>query len=262
MASNTHSSFRDGKAAVHCTASEKQRARGYPLSRWYVRPAAAAFARLLTKTWIRPNDLSICGIILTVAAILIIILTAEMLWIAGLFVLGAWFFDRADGLLARMQGTASRWGAWLDANLDELSDVALHAAIALASARALQSELAGAILFSVFISGKYLFMYGLLLEDLQKHDHTLAPAATSPDRDPDTGAAEAPPDKRRTGLAAVTAYLYHLPANADIRVHVLVVALLLHLPVAELVLVGAYYHFRWVARYALTRRRLRRKDCV
>src|SRR6266436_9101612 len=41
--------------------------------------------------------------------------------------------DTADGHLARLQGTASEFGRWLDALLDELSDMALHAAIAWAA---------------------------------------------------------------------------------------------------------------------------------
>ena len=38
--------------------------------------------------------------------------------------------DTADGRLARLQGTCSAFGRWLDHVLDELADVALHAAIA------------------------------------------------------------------------------------------------------------------------------------
>ena len=38
--------------------------------------------------------------------------------------------DTADGRLARLQGTSSAFGRWLDQFLDELADLALHAAIA------------------------------------------------------------------------------------------------------------------------------------
>ena len=40
----------------------------------------------------------------------------------------AWFYDRADGMLARRQGTVSAWGAWFDANVDELTDMAFQIA--------------------------------------------------------------------------------------------------------------------------------------
>ena len=38
--------------------------------------------------------------------------------------------DTADGRLARLQGTSSAFGRWLDHVLDELADITLHAAIA------------------------------------------------------------------------------------------------------------------------------------
>ena len=41
--------------------------------------------------------------------------------------------DTADGRLARLQGTSSAFGRWLDQVLDELADMALHAAIAWAA---------------------------------------------------------------------------------------------------------------------------------
>ncbi|MFO0956199.1 MAG: CDP-alcohol phosphatidyltransferase family protein [Isosphaeraceae bacterium] len=47
---------------------------------------------------------------------------------AGLAI--ALVLDTADGHLARLQGTASAFGRWLDEVLDESADMALHAAIA------------------------------------------------------------------------------------------------------------------------------------
>ena len=52
--------------------------------------------------------------------------------------------DTADGRLARLQGTCSAFGRWLDQVLDELADLALHAAIAWAAfVRDGQPDLAG-----------------------------------------------------------------------------------------------------------------------
>ena len=81
-------------------------------------------------------------------------------------VLAAWFFDRADGLLARRQQTASAWGAWLDANVDELVDVGLHVAVAAAAATLTGSALPWALLVA-FLAGKYLLVCGLALEEHQ-----------------------------------------------------------------------------------------------
>src|SRR5262249_6120031 len=65
--------------------------------------------------------------------------------------------DTADGHLARLQGTASEFGRWLDAVLDELCDLVLHAAIAWA-AFARDHASAWLILGMIYGMGKYIFM--------------------------------------------------------------------------------------------------------
>jgi phosphatidylglycerophosphate synthase len=152
---------------------------------------------------------------------------------AALAVLAAWFCDRLDGQLARLQGTASRFGAWLDANVDELLEVAWHFGIASAAAA---THGAAWLWLAAFLSGKYLFM------------HSLASEPQAGQRD-----AAAAGEADRGWLRR----LYHLPGNADVRVHVLLLALVTGLFAAELIAVAAYYHFRWLARYALVARRWR-----
>jgi len=72
--------------------------------------------------------------------------------------------DTTDGRLARLQGTTSAFGRWLDQILDELADLTLHAAIAwaayIATGRALWL-----VLGIVYASGKYLFVVQSLLGD-------------------------------------------------------------------------------------------------
>jgi hypothetical protein len=160
---------------------------------------------------------------------------------AAIFVFLAWFFDRADGQLARRQQTESAWGAWLDANVDELGDVGLHAAIAAAAAAAGASPSAW-LLLAAFLGGKYLLMYGLWLESAAS-----APAA-------DCGSPEARRGKPWTWLA----WAYHLPENADFRVHLLILALATGYLRTELAVVAVYYNLRWLVRYGLVARRLRR----
>jgi phosphatidylglycerophosphate synthase len=67
--------------------------------------------------------------------------------------------DTADGHLARLQGTASEFGRWLDAWLDELCDMALHAAIAW-SAFARTGSAAWLLLGMLYAMGKYTFVVG------------------------------------------------------------------------------------------------------
>ena len=62
--------------------------------------------------------------------------------------------------------------------------------------------------------------------------------------------------ENRDSPLAVLRRLYHLPGNADVRLHLLVAALLTGWLAAELILVAVYYNLRWMARYVLVARRL------
>jgi len=223
-----------GDDAREVEAEERRRANRYPISRWYLRPPAGALARALAPTRVRPNHLTFCGLACSAAAVGVLLVRVELAPVAGLLVLAAWFFDRADGQLARRQQTASAWGAWLDANVDELSDVALHVAMAAAAASATCTSWPWWLL-TAFLGGKYLFFHGLATEEATENGQ---PAADSP--------------LGRSLLRRI----YHLPGNADLRVHLTVLALATGWLTAELALVAGYYNLRWIARYVLVARRL------
>jgi phosphatidylglycerophosphate synthase len=173
----------------------------------------------------------------TVAAA-VLVLRPDAAPVAAAMVLAAWFFDRADGLLARRQQTASAWGAWLDANVDELVDVALQIAVAAAAATLTGSALPWALLIA-FLVGKYLLVCGLALEEKDREG-----------RERSCDSDDGPASGRWLRRA------YHLPGNADVRVHLLVLALVTGWLTAELALVAAYYNLRWIVRYVLVFRRL------
>ena len=65
--------------------------------------------------------------------------------------------DTADGRLARLQGTSSAFGRWLDHVLDELADVALHAAIAWSVFQSSRQPYWLAI-GMLYLGGKYVFV--------------------------------------------------------------------------------------------------------
>jgi len=215
-------------------AEESRRAQNYPISRWYLRPLAALVARRLEYSTVRPWQVTVAGFGLTLLAALSITLLSAPSVIACLLILGAWFCDRLDGQLARRQGAASAFGAWLDANLDELADLTLQTSFAYASAAQLGNV--AWYLWGAFVTGKYLFMYGLAAEE----------DAVEPTKSPEA--------QQEAGLAH---RLYHLPANADVRVHLAAAAAFCGGLGFELAFVAAYYQFRWMARYILVARRLR-----
>lgn len=227
-------------SVVHTTheqwlAAERDRAACYPISRWYLRPLAGQLAELLAATPIRPSHLTIAGLMTAACTVALLCLAPSQTPLAAGLVLLTWFCDRADGLLARRQGTASRWGAWLDANLDELVDLGLQVGVAIA-AKQLSGSSAPYWLLLAFITGKYLFMYGLHFEQC------IADAAEI----------ESPAAPTNSWFRV----MYHLPASADVRTHLVVVSLLAGQLTAELAIVAVYYNLRWIARYGLVARRL------
>lgn len=213
----------------------RRRARRYPISRWYLLPAAGRLAAALAPTRVRPVHLTFCGLLAAAAAAAVLAWRPQAIPLAAALMLTYWFFDRADGLLARRQQTVSAWGAWLDGNVDELVDVVLH----VATAAVVASQVAASwpwLLLIAFLAGKYLLMYGLALEEHARKQPAAVPAAA-----------------KRSGLLCRA---YHLPGNADVRVHLLVLALATGYLAAELALVAVYYNLRWIVRYVLVARRL------
>jgi len=237
-------------------ATEQQRAENYPVSRWYLRPAARWLAVALAPTRVRPVQLTFCGLTAAIAAATVLIFLPQAMPLAAVLVLAYWFFDRADGLLARRQRSASALGAWLDANVDELVDVGLHVAVAAAAAEQTATAWPWSLLVA-FLAGKYLLMYGLTTEEGSRPARVprLACPTVSPallDKP-----AVAPDLQSRDGQAtSVLRRAYHLPGNADVRVHLLALALMTGWLTVELALVAVYYNARWMVRYALVARRL------
>ena len=255
-------------------ASELRRAAGYPISRWYLRPAAGWMAALLAPTRVRPVQLTLCGLAAAMAATMVLLTRPEGAPWAAALVLAYWFFDRADGQLARRQQSVSPLGAWLDANVDEAADVALHVAVAVLLARQTEAVWPWWLL-AAFLAGKYLLMYGLAVEE-----HAACAAEKPPDCCPGDAESAIRPSpanavaglfhvspaanaimgvfnaSRQRGCAAALRRLYHLPGNADVRIHLLAAALATGWLAAELAFVAAYYNFRWIVRYGLVARRL------
>lgn len=229
------------KPTTDAIAVERARAGNYPLSRWWLRPAAGWLAVRLSGTRVRPWHLTLCGLATAGIAAAVIAQSADGSLAAAGLVLLAWFFDRVDGQLARRQGTVSARGGWLDANIDELVDVGLHAAVACAVWRATGAVLPIALL-GAFLAGKHLLMHGLATEE-----HFQPPLPL--------GECRGERSSRRKTMSIVQR-LYHLPANADVRVYLLAVCLAGGWLTAELSMVAGYYGLRGLVRFILVCRRL------
>jgi len=90
---------------------------GRKLVAYYITQPAA---ELLARTSITPNIITWFGFLITLGAAVLIV--TGHLFVAGLVVLLAGFFDILDGALARRTNQTTRFGALLDSTLDRLSE--------------------------------------------------------------------------------------------------------------------------------------------
>ncbi len=183
----------------------RRRATYQPLGSYWAFPLADWLTARLVSTRVRPTLLTLIAAFLMLGgAALVAMESSTHLAIAGMLAL-ALVLDTADGRLARLQGTASAFGRWLDQVLDELADLTLHAAIAWAAFRA-HGEHGWLLLGILYASGKYLFLtQSLLGEELE--------ASLSRSAQPDQDA----------GPASLPARMIRLAGHADVRWHLWIV---------------------------------------
>ncbi|MDX2036480.1 MAG: CDP-alcohol phosphatidyltransferase family protein [Isosphaeraceae bacterium] len=150
----------DSKRALAGVDDEMIRRRIYqPLGRYWALAPASALAKALADTRVRPNHLTIVAALAMLAAAILVARGLETRFealLAASAMALALVIDTADGRLARLQGSGSRLGRWLDATLDELADMTLHAAIAWAAFRA-SGHAAWLLIGMVYGMSKYLF---------------------------------------------------------------------------------------------------------
>jgi CDP-diacylglycerol--glycerol-3-phosphate 3-phosphatidyltransferase len=94
----------------------------------------AAFRRVtlpigrgLARSGLSANAVTILGFLVTLGACFVVA-TGDHL-AAGLFLVGGALFDALDGAVARVTGTGSKRGAFLDSTLDRLSDAGIFTAL-------------------------------------------------------------------------------------------------------------------------------------
>lgn len=213
------------------SASEEllRRSSYQPLGRFWAFAPARSLARALAPTFIRPNlvTLASAGSMFLACAL---VAFGPSHWLAQLAAASALalglILDTADGHLARLQGTASAFGRWLDAFLDETADLALHAAIAWSCFTRFASP-AWLLLGMLYVSARYLFLSSsILAQNTALDTPETTPALPSP----------RPLDRVRS----LVAFLGH----ADLRWHLwIILAALGRLEIA-LIAYTAYFTLR------------------
>jgi phosphatidylglycerophosphate synthase len=150
----------DSAASWEAAGEELARRASYqPLGRYWAWAPARRLARALAPTPVRPNLVTIAAAAAFLGAVGLVGFggdnLVERLAVAALLA-AALVLDTADGHLARLQGTCSEFGRWLDAVLDESCDMALHAAIAWACFNR-DSRPGWLMLAVVYAAGKHVF---------------------------------------------------------------------------------------------------------
>jgi phosphatidylglycerophosphate synthase len=208
-----------------------------PIGRYWALPPARLLARLLRPTRVRPNALTLASGVLVIGSAIAVAFgrgaTASCHGPALALAI-ALVLDTSDGHLARLQGTASSFGRWLDASLDELGDMALHAAAAWAAF--VRDGLPGWLgVGMIYAMGKYLFFVA--------QTNGGAPAEEPAARQ----MLEAPAHSRPSNGFNLARKALLLAAHADIRWHLWIVMVLLGRLDLALAAYAAYYPARVVA---------------
>ncbi len=87
-------------------------------------------ARLFLRLGISPDAVTVVGTLGVCAGALVFFPRGQML--VGVLVITAFVFsDLIDGHMARLSGSSSKWGAFLDSTLDRFGDAAIFAGLAM-----------------------------------------------------------------------------------------------------------------------------------
>jgi phosphatidylglycerophosphate synthase len=131
----------------------------------FFRPLSRLLAKILAKTTIHPNLISIFGFVATIVVCIIIILiyplnklSSNVITAVALYI--AYLFDKVDGDLARYKKLSSLRGAYLDSFLDRVEEIALLVAIVestrFSKGWLIVSAMAGIL---IFYAHMYMFWY-------------------------------------------------------------------------------------------------------
>ena len=99
------------------------------LARYLTQP----IVRLIARTPITPNTLTVCSLLITVIAAVLIV--QGYLFVAGFVVLFAGIFDILDGALARTTNRVTKFGGALDSTLDRLAEAVIFIGLLVVYAR-------------------------------------------------------------------------------------------------------------------------------
>lgn len=165
-------SFRD---SLHRLRSAQKSPKGAPLYSLVVnRPLGRVFAAGAFQLGLRPNHVTVVSAAFTFTGIALIALRPST-WITGVLVAVAlvigYALDAADGQLARLTGTGSSAGEWLDHVIDSMKIATLHLAVLIAFYRFFDLPTWALLIPLVFSAAYVVHFFGMLLTELLARVH-------------------------------------------------------------------------------------------
>ncbi len=181
MTLSSSATHREAVAYLGRAQKSNRGAAGY--SRWVNRPLGRHLAAFAFKFGLSPNQVSLISAACSMGAIIALTLVApswpvDVVIAAGLLL--GYALDSADGQLARLKGSGSTVGEWLDHVLDALKIASFHAAIAIAWWRFFHLSHPGLLLVPLgFGIVSSVFFFAIVLTDmLRRVERARAGAST------------------------------------------------------------------------------------
>lgn len=164
--------FSDAMSRLSAAQKSSKGAAAY--SRFVNRPLGRPLAALAYARGLSPTQVTLFSAAATFSAIAMIALVRPTWWssalVAVLLVLG-YALDSADGQLARLTGTGSLAGEWLDHFFDATKAATLHAAVLICWFRFFELPLPWLVAPLAFGAVASIFFFGLIATDFLRRVH-------------------------------------------------------------------------------------------
>jgi phosphatidylglycerophosphate synthase len=160
-----------GESIIRLNSAQKPGAGVPAYTRWVNRRVARLLAAAFAAVGWSPSAVSVLSIVVTLSGLGTFLLLQPHPFVAGVVAAAGlalgYALDSADGQLARLQGTSSLQGEWLDHTLDAVRLPAVHCVVAAGFLANGDTALAVfAVLFSIMASASFLSQnVGGLLRD-------------------------------------------------------------------------------------------------
>ena len=106
------------------------------VSRWINRPLSTRLSKLLVRTGVTPNQITVLSFLISLVGSALLFLGSYAAGaVGGVLLQVASVVDGCDGEVARLKGMTTPRGAWLDTMLDRYADLAMTLAIVAAHAK-------------------------------------------------------------------------------------------------------------------------------